>query len=200
MEPQVDNILAVLWDATDEELAHGMAWYTLAHAHAARLSPDSPSVGAGVIAALSPQLGWGRNLTLAEEVFRRGTAYGVKGQTHANLTKADKILSGTCAPLEALGGDKVRSFYRAIMGDGTAVVVDRHAFALALADRDADVRVLRRVGMYERFAHTYVLAADAFRIATNGAFTLTPVQVQAVTWVTWRRQHGADWHDTGRKL
>lgn len=201
LQPQADRIVATLWDATDEELSHGMAWYRLAYAHAARLSPDSPSVGAGVLAALSPQMGWGRNVEIAEEVFRRGTALGVKGQTSRNLQKADYILSGTYAPLEILGGNKVRAFYRAIMGDATAVVIDRHAFAVAIGREadDSDRAVLSRVGVYDQFAHAYVTAAESFARQTHGALTLTPAQVQAVTWVTWRRQHGADWHDEGRK-
>jgi hypothetical protein len=198
--PHARHVLDVLWQATDDDLSRGMSWYALAYAHAVRLSPDDPAVGAGVLAALSPQLGWGRSVDLAEQSFRAGTALGVRGQTYANLQKADYILSGTYAPLEVLGGPKVRAFYRAIMGDANAVVIDRHALAVACqAGREADPGILRRAGVYDRFSHAYVTAARMFRDETHGALALTPTQAQAVAWVVWRRLHDADWHDAGRK-
>lgn len=45
------------------------------------------------------------------------------GQTRNNTWKAERIREGE-RPLQVLGGPKVRSFYRAIMGDENAVVLD----------------------------------------------------------------------------
>jgi hypothetical protein len=66
------------------------------------------------------RLRWSSNVALAEALC---AGKPVTGVLSANLEKAQRILDGE-RPLAVLGGDKVRAFYRAIMGDPEAVVLD----------------------------------------------------------------------------
>jgi len=101
----------------------GIAWYAEARSFArslARQGKTGLAKPAGIIAALSPQCHWNRNKTMAIEVMETGWT---TGQTTANIHKAVRIWEGE-RPLSVLGGQKVRAFYRAIMGDKDAVVLD----------------------------------------------------------------------------
>jgi hypothetical protein len=98
-------------------------WYANARHEAktmARTHRTTEAVAAGVIAALSPRIHWVRNLAVARLVLARRKVIGI---FRANLSKARRILAGA-KPLRVLSGLKTRAFYRAIMGDSTAAVVD----------------------------------------------------------------------------
>ncbi len=181
LDPTVANILRVYRSATDEQLAAGIRWYDEAHTLAVALDPTNVERSAGVIAALSPMLGWGQNVTLATRAYADGVASG--GLT-ASCDKADRILNGE-APLTVFGkGPKVRNFYLNILAPSDpngGVTVDRHAFDIAVGRvTDDETRgILGRKGMYDHFAGLYHQAA---RIAGIGS-----PQMQAVTWVVWRQ-------------
>lgn len=194
LTPVVQNIVNMFWSATDEDMAAGLAWYAMAHSIAAELDPDDVRIGAGVIAALSPQLGWSENVRLARKAFADDRA---SGHTGSNVNKANRILWHYMDPLDVLGGQKVRAFYTAIVEPEhtTAVVIDRHAFDIAVGRvTDGATRgVLARVGVYELFADAYREAAR--RITSElgdyyGRRAVSPSAVQAVTWLAWRRQKG----------
>jgi hypothetical protein len=176
--PYTRNILDIYARATVAELAEGLSWYSDAHAVALALDPQNPTRAAGVIAALSPRAGWGLNVNLAARAYADGEASGTLGMCKG---WADRILAGE-APLEVLGGRKVRAFFACISDpESREVVVDRHAFDVAVGRTTNDVtrKALDRAGQYDRFAHHYELAAERL--------DLLPSQVQAVTWLTWRR-------------
>ncbi len=181
LEPDPRKIIALFRSATSEELAEGMAWYADAHSIALALDPQSPARAAGTLAALSPRLDWLQNVKLAARTYAEGAASGTLGD---NCRKANAILSGA-APEDTLSGPKVRAFYAAIADptDSNAVVIDRHAFDIAIGHVTSDETraVLGRKGVYERFADAYRKAARILGVA--------PSQVQAVTWVAWRRNH-----------
>lgn len=187
--PDAANIVATFYSATDDDTAAGMGWYAMAHAQAARISGGNVETGAGVIAALSPQIGWNENVRIAGKAFADDKA---SGQTTANCVKADRIMFGYGAPLDVLGGNKVRAFYAAIVDPNhpTAVVVDRHAFDIAVGrvTDNATRGVLSRVGVYELFADAYRQAADI--LSAQFGTTISPSAVQAVTWLAWRRMKG----------
>ena len=86
-----------------------------------------------------------------------------------------------------LGGRKVRSFYRNILGIDSAVTVDRHAVAIVygrpLSDRE--IKLLERAGAYTVIASAYRAAARRLGIA--------PSTLQAVTWLAWRRLKAVDY-------
>ena len=93
----------------------------------------------------------------------------------ANLAKAKRIFQGE-APLDVLGGMKVRSFYRNIMLDESAVTIDRHTCAIALFGLDT-----AKSGQITVTDKLYKLLAQAYtNVATM--YNLAPYVVQSVTW------------------
>lgn len=186
--PNSARILEVYREATVPELEAGLTWYEEAHAIACDLDPLHPERGAGVLAALSPKIDWVRNVALAYEMYDYGEVVGVYG---ANQIKARRIMAGE-APLEVLGGHKVRNFFTAINNPSAvgAVVIDRHAYDVAQGrvTNDESRKALRRVGMYERFAEAYKRAARVLK--RESGLLVTPSQIQAVTWLVWRRLKG----------
>lgn len=85
----------------------------------ARKHGVSLATAAGVIAALSPRQQWSANVAGADDLLGGGTGCGFA----KNRDKAERIANGE-RPLDVLSGPKVRAFYRAIMGDQDAAVVD----------------------------------------------------------------------------
>jgi hypothetical protein len=192
------NILKVYNQATDAEREQGIYWYATAHrdafAIAERYSVPVWEV-AGVIAAISPGLAWGLNLIQADELVRSFVEnkpqpnVGVYGWK--NVNKAWQILQGA-NPLDVLPltGPKTRAFYSCILNpDGSEeITVDRHAKCLAY-DRREDREVISAVGLaeYRHLAWHYGIIAKRLG--------LLPHQLQAITWVTWKRiiaELGAD--------
>lgn len=175
------NILACYDRAPSHVKADGVNWYAnaLGIAQAISRKHDLPlATAAGVIAALSPQAAWDRNVSDAW-TLAGGSEPRVKPDS---LAKAQRIIDGE-HPLDVLRGNKVRAFYAAIMGDHSVVVVDRHA-ASCYANRklsDAQVRpVFATSGkLYRRIASAYKRAAKVAGVA--------PCAMQAVAWVQWRQ-------------
>lgn len=178
--PSVENILSVFNQATADEIDEGTRWYAEAYLLATTLDPSNPSRAAGVIAALSPITPWERNKTLAIRAYRDGIATGTLG---ANCAKANRIL-GDEDPLDVLSGDKVLNFYLSILGYYGACCVDRHAFDVAVGQVTNDVtrRILSRKGYYEHIASLYRSAAR------HTGYTAS--EIQAITWITFRRLKG----------
>lgn len=189
-----------VWDlATLSEIEEGMSWYDDARRIAETMDSDNVYRAAGVIAALSPRLDWGRNVMLAQrayEAFEQDPAMpGHKwGTLGTNADKAYRILKGE-NPDDVLKGDKVTAFYRAIV-DGSGVVIDRHAFDVAMGrvTNDETRGALSRKGVYDQFAARYIIAAS--KLTDELDEYVSPAQVQAVTWVVWRRLKNLPEHVT----
>ncbi len=133
-----------------------------------RIRPVPMALGheaAGVIAAISPRMRWSANVVLADAICGGETVQGVFG---ANLAKAARILAGE-RPLDVLGGDKVRAFYRAIQGDPNAVVLD--------------VWMMRAAGWTKATLSTkeYESLATAL-LAAASREGIDPADFQAVVW------------------
>ena len=177
------NITAVYRSASDEQKLSGLLWYKEANALAHELDPNDPVRAAAVIAVLSPRLPWPKNIEAARDAYA-GRKLRVLG---LNALKAQQLLSGE-KPDDIVKGPKVRAFWHAIVNpnDGRAVVVDRHSFDVAagVVTDDETRSILSRKGMYENVVKLYVRASH---ILTRETGTLiTPVEVQATTWVAWR--------------
>ena len=184
MRQRERNILRVYDQATRDEVRDGLVWYQNAHEDAIAISfPRSVVVGAGMIAALSPGLRWERNVKAAERLINNQTLEGLGVRWYAGVDKAQAILLGE-HPDKVLGGNKVRAFYRCILNpnDGLSVCVDGHAYAIWCGRRitTADTPALTD-RMYSRITGDYIAAAR-----TIG---MLPMQLQAITWCTWRRLH-----------
>jgi hypothetical protein len=177
--PDAANIIRIFREADDAQLAEGLAWYADAHSLAVALDSDDVLRAAGVIAALSVKQDWSRNVILAARAFADGHASGTLGFC---VKAADRILAGEHVDT-VLRGDKTNNFAHVIADptDAHAVVIDRHAFDIALGRvTDDETRgILSRKGVYDTFA-------DAYREAA-AVLGYSPSQVQAVTWVVWRQ-------------
>ncbi len=171
MSGMVQKLVDAWSRATDEERELGAEWYAAQRARISRMARNfdcSRACAAGVVAALSPRLRWSVNVRAAETLLSGTTPSGV---FKASLRKAQRILAGE-KPLKVLSGPKVRAFYRALMGDESAAVVD--------------VWVARAVGWtkeikgktYDRIARALAKAAEIVGVAV--------AKLQAVAWVVVR--------------
>jgi hypothetical protein len=198
------NIAGMLQLASQTDILSGLDWYKRAHKLGVRLihAYDGLTLGqaVGVIAALSPNNKWTRNCVDAEAMIKAwhmgADPMGVKVCTfNPNKAKAAAILALTADDLETdtiaeiLNGRKVVAFYRSIMGDPDAVCVDGHAYAVWIGERIPTTQTPSiGVKLYADIARAYQLVAK--RSYELCGTTLTPTQVQAVTWVTYRRLLG----------
>jgi hypothetical protein len=177
-EQYVRNIIDTWLDASAEQELQGRDWYPSAHRLAESMTGGDVRVGAGLLAALSPQTAWWLNIELATEAYQSGTPARHTGNC---LAKAAKILAGV-DPVEVLPMDrKTGHFYRSILDptDADAVCIDRHAHDIAVGEEyGAKDRGLGSKGRYALIAHCYREAAQ--RLGE------IPSVVQAVTWVVWR--------------
>jgi hypothetical protein len=188
-------ILATFFNASPAELADGAQWYQRASDAAgiiaSRYSITADKVAA-VIAALSPNNRWERNVTDAEVLCRAYVLGGhtvadkVKVSTYgANKIKALRVLAGEL-PLNVLGGLKVRAFYQCITGNLNSVCVDGHAYAIWAGERIATTKTPKISSkLYDVIAADFARAADTINSITGAAYS--PAQVQAITWLTYRR-------------
>jgi len=204
--------------ASDDDRAHGFGWYATARKLAEELAwaeatddgygiyaPDwAVKQAAGVLAALSPRTSWPRNVVKARRAYELRNLtrddFVAAMRTHGAMgdpaRKAWRILQGE-DPADVVHGHKVRSFYFTIADptDPRAVVIDRHAIDVAYGKVQTDEergRALGRKGAYDVVSTKYRRAA---RIITRElGVPWAPSQVQAVTWIYWRRERAAAYH------
>lgn len=182
----VDNLRRTVDAASDDTYREGLAWYANAHAEACRLSDDygvTVPQAAGIIAALSPQMGWEQNLYIARDFIS-----GDNRDVHFRLCvdRAAAILADPGAdPLSILGGPKVRSFYRNISDPSVSgpVTVDRHAAACLAGQRTPTY--LRLTPKFLDRTGAYKLAAAHFRTVAR-EHGVRPHELQAVAWLAHR--------------
>lgn len=164
-------------------------------------SPGSVERAAAVIAVLSPQLNWGRNVRLAHRAYE-AWHYGGQGAVadvvagwpglKTNAMKAFRILRGIEDVDAIVKGPKVRQFWHTIVNpeDPRAVVVDRHAFAVAagrvLNDEELG-KMTGRAGTYDAVSQMYRNASKI--LSRELGSVITPAETQAITWTGWRREH-----------
>lgn len=189
--PSVRNITKLFRTASAEQVATGAAWYAEAHEYATTLATKhglTVEAVAGIIAALSPMQSWGANINLAVRFLEAGGLHD--GYLKGNLAKARAIFAGA-APLDTLGGDKVRNFYLSILTAGAeGVCIDRHAYSLAVNTRFTEGSIPGLAGKrYAEVVSAYVRAARI--LSAEYGQTITPAQVQSVTWTLWRAKFWA---------
>jgi hypothetical protein len=178
---------------------------------------DEVRKAAGVIAALSPRLAWRKNVEYAQLAYI--VREGIERESHrglrlvsddtkaaifagmiptlnANARKAYRILSGE-DPEDVLRGPKVTAFYHTIVNptDPRAVVVDRHAIAIAYNRPLSDDETSKALGSQKRYSAVAALYVRAAAIITRELGEIwTPAQVQAATWTYWRRERALAYH------
>jgi hypothetical protein len=194
----IDNIIKIYKLATPEEKRDGIVWYANAYSDCNRIALDLSvpvHIVTGVVAALSPNNKWNRNVTNARELiqaFVNGDDMdSVKVSTyHTMKKKAWSILEDMPnheGVIVLLNGQKIVSFYRNIMGDDTCTV-DGHAKNIYYGERHGLTDDRTNVGKkeYKTISDAYVKAGK--RVRVNGR-SLKAFEIQAITWVVWRRIH-----------
>jgi len=194
MTQHVRNILKVYRRASTEDIANGYKWYDEAKTYASIISGLSGvklNTVIGVMAALSPNNKWERNIADCERMcwawvkgddlsdFKVSCYNTMKLKAWSiledNLTSDDDILT-------RLNGQKIRSFYSNIRGLDE-VTIDGHALNIALGVRQGlttdKTNMSKKV--YRQMQEVYVRAAKRVDIK--------PHVLQAITWTTWKREN-----------
>ena len=190
----ISNITHCYLDSTPEQIAGGMAWYGNAYdaAYDIALDHDVPVyIVVAVIAALSPNNKWVRNLVNADALigaFIRGDGIdSVKVSTyHKMKQKAWDILAVKPDYDDAkrmLKGQKITSFFCDIMGEFN-VTIDGHARNIAYNERIGLTNDRTNIGVRE-----YRGLQDAYKDAAQ-QIDIMPYQLQAITWRVWRDRYG----------
>tara|TARA_R100000005_G_scaffold34778_1_gene15984 strand:- start:2316 stop:2915 length:600 start_codon:yes stop_codon:yes gene_type:complete len=195
----VENILTIYKMATPEEKRDGVVWYAKALAECTRISLDYDiplHTTVGVIAALSPNNKWAINIQNCKDMIKafvngdgidsfRVCTYHKMKQKAWSILEANTDHEGV---IKILNGQKIVSFYRNIMGDDTCTI-DGHARNIAYAERVNLTDIKTSIGKkeYSNLQMEYVQAAKRTRV--NGR-ALKAFELQAITWVVWRRIHG----------
>ena len=194
----IDNIIKIYKLATPEEKRNGIVWYANAYSDCNRIAIDLSvpvHIVTGVVAALSPNNKWDRNVTNARELiqaFVNGDGMdSVKVSTYHTMKKKAWSILEKMPDYEGvivlLNGQKIVSFYRNIMGDDTCTV-DGHAKNIYYGERHGLTDDRTNVGKkeYKTISDAYVKAGK--RVRVNGR-SLKAFEIQAITWVVWRRIH-----------
>jgi hypothetical protein len=178
--------------ASPEDKAAGQAWYATAQETAALwavASGRSLENIAALIAVLSPQCDWDRNLAAAFALLN-DEAVG-QGPLPVNVDKARRVLAENLTDTRIVmpSGNKVAAFAANIAGDMDAVTIDTHMTEAAHCSIDA--RPFPKDAAYQVYA-------DAIRLAADEAAD-SPAMLQAVVWIVWKRLHAPGAKRTHRR-
>lgn len=208
MKLAVKNIIAMRRKAKPEDVAHGIAWYAEAYEQC-RIIADRFNlpihIVTGVVAALSPNNRWEINIRNANDLicaFTTGStmddvsvctysamkqkAWSILEQMPDRYEENDTLIVDEVKTI--LNGKKIVCFYENIMGDDTCTI-DGHARNIAYNERVnlTDNKTSIGVKEYANLQDAYRIAASRCRV--NGR-RLKAYELQAITWVTWRKLHG----------
>lgn len=208
MKLAVKNIIAMRRKAKPEDVAHGIAWYAEAYEQCRIMADryDLPIyIVAGVVAALSPNNRWSTNVTNADDLINawhnddtpdkvsvctynamKLKAWSILREMPDRYEENDTLIVDEVKTI--LNGKKIVCFYENIMGDDTCTI-DGHARNIAYNERVnlTDNKTSIGVKEYANLQDAYRIAASRCRV--NGR-RLKAYELQAITWVTWRKLHG----------
>ena len=196
------EIVAKFTLATSQEVQLGCDWYPSALKIAIRIATKYGTrveVAAGVIAALSPNNRWERNIVDAEAIIKCWAAGGtrtdmlnVKVCTYGKMkAKAvDILLAEDVLPIvDILNGKKLIEFFNCITNPLlNDVCIDGHAYSVWFGQR-LTMKEVPAIGKKLRSQiKTDYRDATSF-INEELDTTYTPADIQAITWVTHKRIH-----------
>jgi hypothetical protein len=204
------NIIKTFKASNKAERETGLNWYSDTRAFCNMLAARygvTPAVAVAVISALSPLNQWSRNKIDAENVLRAYTENEKRAGTRAyldieelaatvkactfgrNKMRAFQIIDEQ-DPSIVQTSRKTRAFHDNILNaDSTEVTIDFHAFSIAVGYQYT-------ASSQPSVANTlYADVQQAYRNATkhlnrNRKSKLTAYQLQAITWLAWRRLVG----------
>ena len=196
------NIINCFDRADDSTVVEGAIWYKLANgwanvvgtqlSHCGHAQLDTREsrtlVGAGIIAAFSPQTNWDDNKSMAW-LFGQ-TLEKPKWCTDINFNKALLIVESARYENPAqiiesiLGGNKTKAFFRNIINpDGDyKPTIDRHAISIYLGRRCTYRELVRGLDgtANKTISNAYLKASKMIGCNYN--------ELQAITWVQWRKE------------
>jgi hypothetical protein len=193
-EKMIHNIVTVLRDSDETQHAEGLLWYPNAQKAAYDIATRhgiAVYLVVAVIAALSPNNKWSRNVTNAAtliDAFLRGDGIDSRKVSTYNKMKqkAWDILAARPdydTAKAMLKGQKITSFFCDIMGEFN-VTIDGHARNIAYGERVGLTDDRTNIGVREYRALQAAYEEAARRVG------LMPYQLQAITWRVWRDRHG----------
>tara|TARA_B100001559_G_scaffold170324_1_gene142747 strand:+ start:16080 stop:16769 length:690 start_codon:yes stop_codon:yes gene_type:complete len=194
------EIVAKFTLATSQEVQLGCDWYASAFQISCRIANKyglRPEVAAGVIAALSPNNRWERNIIDAEAIIKCWAAGGtdedilaVKVCTYTKMQeKALDILRWGHSIVEILNGPKIIEFFNCITNSAlNDVCIDGHAYSVWFGQR-LTMKQVPNIGkkLRQQIKDDYVDATSFINEELNESFTAA--DIQAITWVTHKRIH-----------
>ena len=189
------NIIAIYKLAKPSEIKHGLTWYVNANSDCKEIAEklELPlHIVIGVVSALSPNNKWERNIINAEDLctaFINGQDMdSIKVSTYHKMKQKAWYILETMPnydeTITILNGKKIVSFFRNISGDETDITIDGHARNIYYNDRqglttpNTSIRKLE----YLDIQKAYLRASKKLGIKAY--------ELQAITWVAWRRIHG----------
>ena len=194
------EIVAKFTLATSQEVQLGCDWYPSALAIASRISDkydlDTERV-AGVIAALSPNNRWERNIIDAESIIKCWAAGGTDEDIlavtcctySAMKQKALDILRGGDI-IKVLNGPKIIEFFNCITNPALDdVCIDGHAYSVWFGQR-LTMKEVPPIGkkLRQQIKTDYRNACQFINEELSCFYT--PADIQAITWVTHKRIYG----------
>ena len=196
---QIKNIINIYNLATPEEIKHGVTWYKKAYIESKKLAlkHDIPiHIVIGVIAGLSPNNKWDRNIENADTMinaFINGNAIeSFKVSTYNKMKEKAWLILETMPNYEEtitiLNGKKIVSFYKNINGDETEITIDGQARNIFYNDRQGLTTPKTNITKleYAKIQKAYLKASK--KIKVNGS-VLKAYELQAITWLAWKRIH-----------
>ena len=204
MEIAVRNIIACRRRAKPQDVAAGIAWYAEAYEECRQLPAENMTYAFtlwSAVVAAQPNNRWSTNVTNARDLIHafvnNADMDSVSVCTYGNM-KAQGMEHIPCENCQCvdimcegdtkLNGRKIVCFYENIMGEDTCTI-DGHARNIAYNERVnlTDNKTNIGVKEYANLQEAYRQAAK--RCTVNGR-KFKAYELQAVTWVTWRKQHG----------
>ena len=198
------EIVAKFTLATSQEVQLGCDWYRSALNIAGRIASKyhiRVEVAAGVIAALSPNNRWERNIIDAEAMIKCWASGGtdedilaVKVCTYTKMQeKALAILRFDIYHKSSitgiLNGPKIIEFFNCITNPAlNDVCIDGHAYSVWFGQR-LTMKQVPNIGkkLRQQIKTDYVDATTFINEELNESFT--PADIQAITWVAHKRIH-----------
>ena len=201
------EIVAKFQLATSQEVQLGCDWYRSALNIAGRIADRYHlpiETVAGVIAALSPNNRWERNIIDAEAMIKCWSAGGtdedilaVKVCTYTKMQEkalailrfGDILTNASPSITAILNGPKIIEFFNCITNPAlNDVCIDGHAYSVWFGQR-LTMKQVPNIGkkLRQQIKTDYVDACTFINEELNESFT--PADIQAITWVTHKRIH-----------
>jgi len=190
----ISNIVSIYEQASKRDRLDGLRWYNTARKQARALSAKHGvplRIVVGVLAALSPNNKWARNVKDAdtligaflngeqEETVKVATYSAMRAKAWRVLSEKPRTHAGV---MQILNGQKIVSFFSNIVGLDN-ITVDGHARNIYYHEKInlTDNRTSIGKKEYAKIQAAYVKAAYKLNVK--------PYELQAITWVVWRRLH-----------